>query len=137
MKKIFQTRLNLNTMHFSLLLLRLTAGSFMITHGYPKLQRLMSGEFKFGDPLGLGPEISLVLVVFAEFFCSLLVIVGFGTRLATIPLMVTMAVAAFVSMGDAPFAKKELALIYLVSFSILFLTGSGKFSIDRLIGKKV
>ena len=136
MKKIFQTRINPNSTHFALLLLRLAAGGFMLTHGYGKLQRSLAGEFQFGDPIGLGPEVSLVLAVFAEFFCSLLVMLGLGTRLATIPLIVTMAVAAFIAHGADPFGRKELALFYLVSFVVLFLTGSGKFSVDRLIGGK-
>ena len=136
MAKIFQTRLNQNAVHFSLLLLRLSAGGFMLTHGYSKLQKLLAGNFQFADPIGLGPEISLGLAVFAEFLCSILIVLGLGTRLAAIPLIVTMAIAAFVAHGADPFARKELALFYLVSYVVLFLVGSGKFSIDRFIGRK-
>lgn len=136
MKKIFQSRINLNATHLSVLLLRLTAGGFMLTHGYGKLQQLMAGEFQFADPIGVGPEVSLVLAVFAEFFCSLLVMLGLGTRLATIPLIVTMAVAAFIAHGADPFGRKEMALLYLVIYVVLLLTGSGKYSVDRLISGK-
>jgi putative oxidoreductase len=136
MRKIFQTKIPLSGTHFSLLLLRLSAGGFMLTHGYPKLQRLLSGEMQFGDPLGLGPEVSLVLAVFAEFFCSILVVLGLGTRLAVIPLIVTMAVAAFIVHADDPFARKEMALIYLVSYVVLLLTGSGKISLDQILFKR-
>jgi len=136
MKKLFQTKLNNTSVHLSLLLLRLAAGGFMLTHGFPKLKRLMAGEMQFGDPLGLGPEISLVLAVFAEFLCSILILLGLGTRLAVIPLIVTMAVAAFIAHGADPFGRKELALFYLVSYVVLLLSGSGKFSVDRLIARK-
>ncbi len=136
MKKIFQSRINLNATHLSVLLLRLAAGGFMLTHGYGKLQQLMAGEFQFADPIGVGPEVSLVLAVFAEFFCSLLVMLGLGTRLATIPLIVTMAVAAFIAHGADPFGRKEMALLYLVIYVVLLLTGSGKYSVDRLISGK-
>ncbi len=136
MKKIFQSRINLNATHLSVLLLRLAAGGFMLTHGYGKLQQLMAGEFQFADPIGVGPEVSLVLAVFAEFFCSLLVMLGLGTRLATIPLIVTMAVAAFIAHGADPFGRKEMALLYLVTYVVLLLTGSGKYSVDRLISGK-
>jgi len=136
MKKIFQSRINLNATHLSVLLLRLAAGGFMLTHGYGKLQQLMTGEFQFADPIGVGPEVSLVLAVFAEFFCSLLVMLGLGTRLATIPLIVTMAVAAFIAHGADPFGRKEMALLYLVIYVVLLLTGSGKYSVDRLISGK-
>lgn len=108
----------------------------MLTHGIPKLQRILSGEMKFGDPLGLGPEVSLVLAVFAEFFCSVFILLGLGTRLATIPLIVTMGVAAFIVHGDDPFNRKEMALLYLVAFLVLLLSGGGNYSLDRLIHRK-
>jgi putative oxidoreductase len=133
MKKLFSTRLNQTSIHLALLILRLATGGFMLTHGFPKLQRLLQGNFQFGDPIGLGPEVSLVLAVFAEFFCSILIILGLGTRLAVIPLIVTMSVAAFISHSADPFARKELALFYLVSYVVLLFAGSGKISADNFI----
>jgi putative oxidoreductase len=56
--------------------------------------------------------------------------------LATIPLIITMSVAAFVAHGADPFGKKELALLYLVIYLFLLFAGSGKFSIDYLISRK-
>lgn len=136
MKKIFSTKISDFNLNLSSLILRLVAGSFMLTHGVPKLQRLLAGELQFGDPIGLGPEVSLGLAVFAEFLCSILLILGLGTRLASIPLIVTMAVAAFIAHGADPFGRKELSLIYLAVYIALFLLGSGKFSVDYLLGKK-
>ena len=90
-----------------LLAVRLLAGGMMLTHGIPKIDRLFGeGPVKFADPFGLGPEISLVLVIFAEVACSILVMVGFKTRLATIPLLITMLVAAFYIHGADPFGEK-------------------------------
>ncbi len=136
MKRIFSTSTPQMATNFAILLLRLTAGGFMLTHGVPKLQRLLAGDLQFGDPLGLSPEVSLVLAVFAEFLCSVLVILGLGTRLAAIPLMVTMAVAGFIAHGADPFGRKELALFYLVAFIVIFLLGGGKYSVDQIISKK-
>nr|WP_321353966.1 DoxX family protein [uncultured Draconibacterium sp.] len=136
MKKLFQTKLNNASVDLSLLLLRLAIGSFMLIHGYSKFQNLLAGEMQFADPLGLGPEVSLVLAVFSEFFCSIFIILGLGTRLAVIPAVVTMAVAAFIVHGADPFGRKELALLYLVGYVVLLLSGSGKISVDRIISKK-
>ncbi|WP_340111831.1 DoxX family protein [Maribellus mangrovi] len=136
MRKLFQTKIPVSGTHFGLLLLRLSAGGFMLTHGYPKLQRLLSGEMRFGDPLGLGPEVSLVLAVFAEFVCAILIVLGLGTRLAAIPLIVTMSVAAFIAHGGDPFGRKEMALLYLVLYVVLLITGSGKFSLDQILNKR-
>lgn len=125
-------------MDFVLLIVRIAVAAFMLTHGYPKLMKLLAGgEIQFADPFGLGMYFSLVLAVFAEFFCSILVGLGIGTRLAAIPLIITMSVAAFIAHSSDPFGKKELALLYLVVFVFLLFTGSGKFSVDYFISKKL
>jgi putative oxidoreductase len=120
----------------SLLLIRVAAGGFMFSHGFGKLQKLVNGNFEFGDPIGLGPEISLGLTVFAEILCAFLVLVGLFTRLASIPLIITMLVAVFIVHADHDFGKKELGLFYLINYLVLFLTGAGKYSLDKLILKK-
>lgn len=137
LKSIFST----NTQKFvpidlSLLLLRIFAGGFMLTHGFPKLMRILDGNFRFGDPIGLGPEVSLVLATFAEFFCSILLIVGLWTRAAAVPLIITMAVAAFIAHGDDPFSDKELPLLFMVNYLVLMFTGPGKYSIDQKLYAK-
>ena len=132
MKRFFLSTKAIST-DLGLLILRLVAGASMLTHGYPKLQKVLNGNFQFGDPLGLGPEVSLILAVFAELICSALVIIGLTTRLAVLPLIVTMGVAFFIVHGADPFKVKELALIYLSIFLALFFTGPGKFSADRAI----
>jgi putative oxidoreductase len=125
-------------MDFVLLIVRIAVAAFMLTHGYPKLMKLLAGgEIQFANPFGLGMYFSLVLAVFAEFFCSILVGLGIGTRLAAIPLIITMSVAAFIAHGSDPFGRKELALLYLVVFVFLLFTGSGKFSVDYFISKKL
>jgi putative oxidoreductase len=118
-----------------LLVVRITAGCFMlIAHGLPKLNRLTSGEpIKFADPFGFGPDVSLGLAVFAEVLCAFLVIIGLGTRLASIPLMIVVAVAAGYAHADDPFATKEKPLVYVLVFLILLVFGSGRYSVDGLI----
>lgn len=114
-----------------LLILRFFSFVFMLTHGWPKFQKLVAGNFEFGDPLGMGVEVSLILAVFAEFFCSILIMIGLFTKPALIMNIITMAVAAFIAHGDDPFKKKELALIYLVISVALILTGPGKYALDK------
>lgn len=137
-----------------LLVLRLGIGGYMLTHGWGKLQMALAGNFgKFGDPIGLGSGTSLVLVTMSEFFCALLVILGFATRFAAVPIVFGMAVAAFVVHGGDPWtmgqgaalfiagkakswASKEPALLFLVPFFALIFTGAGRISIDELIRKR-
>lgn len=131
MKTTYTTNLNLPQIDLGLLILRLGTGGLMLTHGYPKLLRLFGGEdIAFADPIGLGQGTTLALAVFAEFICAILVIIGLGTRLAVIPLIITMFTAAFVIHAADPFQRKELALIYLVIFTVLLITGAGKHALD-------
>lgn len=118
----------------SLLLLRLVFGGFMIlNHGWGKLMKFMGeGPIKFGDPLGVGTELSLSLAVFAEVGCALLLVIGLFTRWATAPLIVTMLVAAFIVHGDGPFKEMESALVFGTAYIVLSLMGPGRYSLDAL-----
>lgn len=121
----------------ALLLLRIGTGAMMLTHGIPKLQRLVgNGPIEFMDFLGLGPVVGLSLAVFAEVVCATLVIIGFKTRLAVIPLIITMCTAAFVAHGADPFGRKELPLLYAIAFLVILVLGPGKFSIDSFRSNK-
>ncbi len=118
-----------------LLALRLGAGGMMLfAHGWEKLTQFGTKSAYFPDPLGLGSSsLSLALVVFAEVFCALAVIVGAATRFAAFALVVTMLVAAFVFHADDPFADREMALSYLSGFLALMFCGAGQFSVDEYL----
>jgi putative oxidoreductase len=137
MRRLFQTGTSEEYLNILVLVLRITLAAFMLTHGGPKLSKLLAGgEIQFADPLGMGPALSLGLAVFAEFFCSLLIAIGLGTRLAAIPLMITMLVAAFISHGPDPFRQKEMALLYFLFYLALLVIGSRKYSFDYLMTRK-
>lgn len=120
-----------------LLAVRLFIGFAMISHGFPKLQNLIDGgDIKFYDFLGLGPKISLILTVFAEFVCSIFIILGLFTKIAAGILLFTMSVAAFVVHGADPFEKRELSLLYLSIYVIIVTLGAGRFSVDGMIEKR-
>jgi putative oxidoreductase len=131
------TKINEEAVHLAMLLLRLFLGIAMLMHGFPKLEKLMDGgNIEFMNFLGLGPTISLVLVVFAEFICSILLILGLLTRWSLIPLIITMLVAVFgVHINDG-FEKMELGLHYLAGYFIVLIIGAGKYSIDGILAKR-
>jgi putative oxidoreductase len=119
-----------------LLAVRLLSGGMMLTHGLPKFDRLFGeGPVKFVDPFGLGPEISLGLVIFAEVACSLLVMAGFKTRWATLPLLFTMLMAAFYAHGSDPFSVKEPSLLFFTAFLSVLISGGGRLSMEEWLGK--
>jgi putative oxidoreductase len=120
-----------------LVLARLAFGSIMMTHGWAKIANFEMYSGKFMSFMGLSPALSLSLAIFAEFFCSILLALGLATRFAALNLGFTMVIAAFVVHGGDPFAKKEMALLYLAAYVLLFLTGPGRFSLDAwLVGKR-
>jgi len=118
-----------------LLFLRIISGAVMLTHGYPKFQKILAGDLKFGDPIGLGEVPSLYLATFAEFLCAILVIIGLYTRLSLIPLIINMSVAFFIAHAADDFGTKEKSLLFLGMFIVIFLTGAGRFSIDDKLNK--
>ncbi len=135
-----------------LFLLRAGVGGFMLVHGWGKLQMLLDKQYdQMGDPIGLGKELSLIGVTAAEFGCAALVVLGLGTRLAALPVVFAMGVAAFVAHGSDPWTmgegaklfmsgaskswgSKEPALLFLIPFLALVFTGPGLISLDALIG---
>lgn len=116
-----------------LLILRIGAGLLMATHGWSKLMGFSEKSGDFYNFLGLGDEISLALTIFAEFFCSMFLILGIGTRLFLVPLIIVALVIVFGVHGADPLSDKEHGILFLVPYITLMLTGPGKYSIDYLV----
>jgi putative oxidoreductase len=114
----------------ALLILRVGSGAMMLTHGVPKLLNFSQRMHSFSDPFHIGSPAALTLAVFAEVICSALLIAGYFTRFALIPLIILTATIVFLVSWHSPFAKQELAVFYLVSFLALFFAGPGKYSFD-------
>lgn len=120
-----------------LLLVRVVFGlALILAHGWPKLANLVSADPSFADPLGIGPVPSLFLAGLAEAGFAALVVVGAFTRVAVIPVLVTMSVALFVVHGADPFTQQEMALLYGAAFLAIFIMGPGRISVDRLLMRR-
>ena len=117
-------------------ILRISLGLLMLSHGIPKMMKLMDGNMEFGDPIGIGVPASLTLTVFAEVFCSVLIVIGLWTRFALIPLIFTMIVAVFIVHINDDLGTKEPAFMHLFAYCALFLLGSGKYAIDSVLKRK-
>jgi putative oxidoreductase len=135
MKKLMSIQYNPLALNTSMLLLRLTMGILMMAHGYDKLIHLNEYKTTFLNFLGIGSTGSLLLVVFAEFFCALFIVIGLFTRIVVIPLIITMAVVVFQVNTLDFFGKAELGSLYLAGFLVLLMCGPGKVSVDGIAGK--
>lgn len=119
-----------------ILTIRIAVGAVMLLeHGLPKLKNFTYLSQNFPDPIGVGSYISVSLAIFSELFCSIFLIVGLFTRFNALMLFATMAVAFFIQHGSDPFKAKELAFLYGIMYLALIFTGSGKYSVDKMIGK--
>lgn len=122
--------------HLASLLLRLVFGGLFVYYGWLKLSNYGQMLGMMGDPIGLGPRLSLQLVIFAEFFCGLFVLLGFLTRITVIPIFITMIVAYFIAHAADSFQVKQLAFIHLFLCLPVFVLGSGRYSADYFLFKE-
>ena len=114
------------------------AAMLMLTHGAQKLIDFESMHASFPDPIGIGSEQGLMLVIGAEVGCAILLILGFLTRIAAIPLLITMGVAIYMHLSNGdPFSTVELPLLYGIVFLALLFAGPGAPSVDRKLARGV
>lgn len=119
-----------NLTNLALVVLRIGASVMLLAHGVPKIQILFSGSIEFPDPLGVGATVSLILTLIGEVVAPLLILIGYKTKLFAISPMIIMIVALLTIHFNDPFATKEKALLYLVLFTVIFIAGPGKYSVD-------
>ena len=116
--------------------LRIFFGVLFFLHGLDKLSHFNDLSLDYPSAFGLGSYTTLMLSIFTEFCCSMFLIVGLLTRIITIPMIIAMGVAFF-DVHDAMMPEGELALIYFITFFILFLVGPGRYSLDYVIDQKI
>lgn len=120
---------------FLLLFVRMFFGVLFFMHGLDKMTNFNELSENFPSVLGFGSYTTLMVSIFCEFACSLFLMAGLMTRIVLIPMMIAMAVAFF-DIHDGMMPEGELALIYMIVFLVLFMTGPGRYSVDYLIDKK-
>jgi putative oxidoreductase len=135
-KKLFIPSDDSDLTSMALLVARLWFGLAMLfNHGLDKFAHFKDLVGTFPDPLGLGQEASLVLVIFAEVLGSLLLTVGLFTRIAAAALVVDMFVA-FLMVHKTAMSGGELAFLYLAGYVMFVIAGGGLFSLDTVAFQK-
>lgn len=127
-----------NRKDLGILVLRvLVPGALFFGHGLGKLTSIPGIFERFPDPIGLGSALSAGIAMFAEVVCATAVILGLWTRLAVLPIMGVTLVAFVFFHADDPFGAKEKVLLYFIVHLALFLTGGGRYVLDRkFLGSK-
>jgi len=120
----------------SLLILRLFMGATFLAYGIKKITSFDNYMVLFSDKLDLPfPLLNLYIVIAVEILGGLFILVGFLTRVSTIPLIITMITALFLVNINNGFAASnfgmEIPLAYIAILFVLFAFGSGKYGIDK------
>ncbi|WP_080240469.1 DoxX family protein [Spirosoma rigui] len=119
------------------LLLRVGFGFMMsVNHGYVKLMHFHEWKTDFTSFMGLDGSLSLALAIFAELVCSIMLVLGLFTRLALVPLLITMVVIFQAHKWDL-LGEGELATSFLIGYLAILAAGPGRYSLDSLLEKRL
>lgn len=116
-----------------LLFLRVT-GAFMLfyVHGLPKIMHYSEELTLIEDPFGLGAAPTLLLAIFAEVVCPLLIAVGVLTRLAALPVIAVLLVSMLIVHPQWSVAEGQFGWLLLVIYGAIALCGPGKWSLSGM-----
>ncbi|HUN85462.1 MAG TPA: DoxX family protein [Terracidiphilus sp.] len=135
MKKFLRLGFLPESTNAGLLLLRLTVClSLFLKHGTEKLFNFSGMAAHFPNLLHLGSITGLSFATLSDGICTLLIIVGFATRWASLISFINIFAAwalvhHFVFFGRGS-DHGELIVLYLASLLTIFIAGPGLFSID-------
>src|SRR5881628_321377 len=118
-------------------LARLCLGLVFFNSGWGKLHGLPD-VIEYFRSLGIpAPEIQAPLAAGTEFICGLMLLLGLFTRIATVPLMVTMIVAILTAKKDEIEGISSLftfiEYLYVLLLVYLGVNGPGPLSLDRVL----
>jgi putative oxidoreductase len=115
-----------------LLLLRVFLGvNLFVRHGLEKITHFSQMAGHFPNPIHIGSHWSLVIALISDGICSLLVLLGLGTRGAAAFVAISISVA-FCLVHHFPISngRGEMMLLYIGGFLALVFLGGGRFSLD-------
>lgn len=119
-----------------LLFLRVSGGLFLLSvHGLPKLLDFTAQLQLIEDPFHLGAHLTLILAIFAEVLCPLLIVAGVLARLACLPILFVLLVALLVVHPQWSVAEGQFGWLLLILFTTVLIAGPGRLAIPvRLPG---
>jgi putative oxidoreductase len=118
-----------------LLCLRIWLGlSLFLKHGWEKPSHFAQMAQHFPNPLHIGPVPSLIFALISDAICSILVLLGLGTRWAALWSFVNIFTAWTLVHHFQYFGRGsehgEAMVLYLGGFLAIAIMGPGRFSLD-------
>jgi putative oxidoreductase len=115
-----------------LLFLRASGALFLLwVHGLPKLLNYSEQLKLIEDPFHLGAHITLLLAIFAEVLCPLLIIAGVLVRLACVPILAVLLIALRVVHPEWTLFEAQFGWLLLIIFSTLLISGPGRLVLSQ------
>ncbi len=117
-----------------LLLLRL-AGAFLLlyVHGLPKLLHYGSELQHIEDPFHMGAAMTLLMAIFAEVLCPLLIAAGLLVRLACLPILFLLLVAMVFIHPEWSIAEGQFGWLLLTIFTSIAVAGPGRYTLQSAL----
>lgn len=125
------------------LFMRLFTGIMLLQFGIRHMVNFHMLENNFPTVMSMSPSTSLVLMIIIETVCSLMIMIGFMTRLSTIPPIIAMCAAEYYILHDMvpslPVYGLDstdpgyLPIMFIGIYIWMLLAGPGKISLDYFI----
>ncbi|KFF46945.1 MULTISPECIES: DoxX family protein [Pseudomonas] len=110
-----------------LLFLRVSGAVFLLcVHGLPKLLNYGEQLKLIEDPFHLGGQVTLLLAIFAEVLCPLLIIAGVLVRLACVPILAVLVIALLVVHPEWTLWEGQFGWLLLIIFTSILIAGPGR-----------
>ncbi|UII73644.1 DoxX family protein [Pseudomonas sp. HN11] len=115
-----------------LLFLRVSGALFLLwVHGLPKLLNYSEQLKLIEDPFHLGASITLLLAIFAEVLCPLLIITGVFVRLACLPILAVLLIAMLVVHPEWTLLEGQFGWLLLIIFTSVLIAGPGRLVLSQ------
>lgn len=119
-------------------MLRITAGGFLLFHGYPKIMLGVAGVSANMTRMGFYPPTLLAYVtIFMETVGGVCIAIGLFTRFFAAAMAIEFALITIFVIVPRGWPAYEMYLIWGILLFAIALRGGGPYSVDRLIGKEL
>lgn len=120
------------TQDTGLLFLRVSGALFLLwVHGLPKLFGYSEQLKLIEDPFHLGAHLTLLLAIFAEVLCPLLIIAGVRVRLACLPILAVLLIAMLVVHPEWTLLEGQFGWLLLIIFTSILIAGPGRLVVSQ------
>ncbi|SKB10560.1 putative oxidoreductase [Pseudomonas extremaustralis] len=117
----------LKAQDLGLLFLRISGALFLLgVHGLPKVLNYSEQLKLIEDPFHLGAHVTLLLAIFAEVLCPLLIVAGLLVRLACLPILAVLLIAMVVVHPEWSVFEGQFGWLLLIIFTSILIAGPGR-----------